>query len=380
MFRQFVADPSTSIGTGIRVDPARAATLSQLHPLQLSALLELAWDTRIYVAGSRLGGPDRRSDKPGLASPFVQGGPALTAAVGTTSFIGRPPSTTRWHHLIYAYLIENTRVLDVFRRVLSEYRHGEKLGATLPPAEFWLRITEELFFRYASPFTINSITSDIRPDAGATRRNAYHRMFGSELAHGAPNGGPYPYIKAETANSSFVETLEELLREVWVGISNQGNTSGTNATDDAGLLELVRQLEAMLLTRRQNGLLAREEFWAVATLSWFHLAVDYNSPIVASLRCEGGNETERLEKIAERVGLEPHKKSFHLFGLAEALSRFLTLVETGIFTAGGSGSVRALYSPPGSPLEETMRLIVTYWSEATGKNLKKKVQPVVAGG
>ena len=40
-----------------------------------------------------------------------------------------------------------------------------------------------------------------------------------DLNHGSDDGKPYPYIKAEAANSEFVATFEEFLREVWVGIT-----------------------------------------------------------------------------------------------------------------------------------------------------------------
>ena len=36
-----------------------------------------------------------------------------------------------WDHLIYAYMVENTRVYEIFRRVLEEYAYGERLG--VPP-------------------------------------------------------------------------------------------------------------------------------------------------------------------------------------------------------------------------------------------------------
>ena len=32
-----------------------------------------------------------------------------------------------WHHLIYAYIIEQTRAYEIFERVLFEFLHGEVL-------------------------------------------------------------------------------------------------------------------------------------------------------------------------------------------------------------------------------------------------------------
>ena len=105
--------------------------------------------------------------------------------------------TVLWDHLIYAYMIENTRIYEIFRRVLYEFLYGEKLGVPLPDAQDWLRNTEELFYRDPPPFFITTITSDIRADLRASRRNAYQRMFGMDLNHGTDDGQPYPFVRAE---------------------------------------------------------------------------------------------------------------------------------------------------------------------------------------
>jgi hypothetical protein len=159
----------------------------------------------------------------------------------------------RWDHLIYAYLIENTRIYEIFRRVIYEYRHGERLGVPLAGSQHWLRNTEELFFRDPAPFSIYSVVSYVRPDQGATRRNAYCRMFGMDLNHGIDDNKSYPYIKLDKCNNEFCSTFEEFLREVWVAISNARNETGTNPKDDAAIALLARRLHDMLRTRRTNG-------------------------------------------------------------------------------------------------------------------------------
>ena len=55
---------------------------------------------------------------------------------------------------------------------------------------------------------INDLASHIRPTR-AIRRNAYQRMFSMDLNHGGDDGKPYPYVRAEAANTEFVSTLEE---------------------------------------------------------------------------------------------------------------------------------------------------------------------------
>ncbi len=139
-------------------------------------------------------------------------------------------------------MIENTRIYEIFRRVVHEFLHGEKLGVPgSAESQRWLRTTEELFYRDPPPFFITAITGYTRPDIHATRRNAYQRMFGMDLNHGTDDNKPYPYVKAEAANSEFVSTFEEFLREVWVGMENVNNTSGANPTDDAKIADLAEE-------------------------------------------------------------------------------------------------------------------------------------------
>ncbi len=278
---------------------------------------------------------------------------------------------TLWDHLIYAYMVENTRVYEIFRRVVHEFLHGEKLGApTSPDTQAWLRATEELFFRDPPPFSITNVASYIRSDLRASRRNAYQRMFGMELNHGADNNSPYPYVRADAANNEFVSTFEELLREVWVGFTNRTTTSGANPTDDAKIAELATKLRDMLITRRLGGNLSREEFFFVATMSWFHLTVENNLDIVRDLRAEAANEEQRLFKVAQMVGLPAHGLSRSYFQIAQPMSDVLTLIETGALNT--PAAVRAFYDPTVSPLSGVMNTIVMHWSLITGRDMKAR--------
>jgi len=291
---------------------------------------------------------------------------AMTGVLGTVTRLG-----TLWDHLIYAYMVENTRAYEIFRRVVHEFLHGEKLGAPgSADTQLWLRSTEELFFRDPPPFSITNVSSHIRADLRASRRNAYQRMFGMELNHGAENNSPYPYVRAEAANNEFVSTFEELLREVWVGFTNRSTTSGANPTDDAKIFELTTKLRDMLITRRQSGNLSREEFFFVAMMSWFHLAVDSDLEIIRDLRAQGANEEQRLFKVAQMVGLPAHGLSRSYFQIAQPMSDVLTLIETGALNS--PAAVRAFYDPAVSPLSGVMNTIVMHWSLITGRDMKAR--------
>ena len=183
-----------------------------------------------------------------------------------------------WDHLIYAYMIENTRIFEIFDRVLREYEAGERFETPDPDTALWLRSTEALFYRDLGSGSIGSITSSLRGDVRATFRNAHYRLLGLDLNHGLDGNRPYQYNKAIAANRDFVQTFEAFAREVWRGAINASNFSGTNETDDATIADHARRLRDMLNVRRQNGNLLREEFWAVVSMAWFHLAVARTPP------------------------------------------------------------------------------------------------------
>lgn len=361
MFRQLAfTNLPPNLQTQDRENAANA--LMSRHPFELAAQLEDAWNKRSLTSpradlDSLLGSPHNRSNVAGFPNA------ALFPAPRTAD------TAVRWDHLIYAYMIENTRIFEVFRRVLHELLHGEKLGTPNADATAWLRTTEELFYNDVAPYRITNITSQIRADLRATRRNAYQRMFGMDLNHGADDGKPYTYIKAEAANSEFVATFEELLREVWIGMTLVNASSSPNSTDNAKIHELIRKLFNMLRSRRQNGNLSREEFAAVSAMSWFHLTVEFDSAIVKSLRAEASGTEQRLFKIAERVGLPAHGLSKNFFDVADALSRILIQIEAGDFQ--NVGAVPGLFTPPGGP-ESDMRTIITHWTAITGRDVKAR--------
>ncbi|MDH3337085.1 MAG: hypothetical protein OEM76_04590 [Gammaproteobacteria bacterium] len=186
-----------------------------------------------------------------------------------------------------------------------------------------------------------------------------------DLNHGTDANKPYPYTKPKASNKDFVATLEELLRQVWIAIVNDGTTTG-DPTDEAEIEHLARRLRVMLTNRRLEGTLTREEFAAVHTMDWLRLAVTSNSDVVTDLRATAASESERLKKIAERVGLPSHGKSDDYIELAYPMSTLLQLIEDGTL------SNRADFLGF-APIDN----IINHWSRATGKVLKKMPRPVV---
>ncbi len=350
---------------------ARATALFAVHPSELAALLELAWNNgRDLGLGAILGRPDHRSDVNGVHPPWLN---ALFSFNPPTAPVAARlrDSKVRWDHLIYAYMIENTRIYEIFRRVVSEFLHGEKLGVPLSAgSQNWLRATEDLFYKDPPPFSIIGVASHIRRDLRASRQNAYQRMFSMNLNHGTEDNKPYPYTKADVANIEFVTTFEEFLREVWIGMVNFAVVTGPRPIDKEKIANLATKLHDMLTSRRISGNLSREEFFFVSMMSWFHLTVEFDVPIIIDLKAPaaGAGPEQRLFKIAQLVGLPAHGLSHSYFDIASPLSVVLTAIETGQFNSAANATL--LYEPIASSLEPEMRTIINHWSIITGRDVK----------
>lgn len=331
--------------------------LTQQRPLQLVDFLETYWQR---CASSGFGVPA----DPAMARTSPLDPPTLPA----------PPAPAPVHHIAYALCLENTRIVDIMRQVVAEYRFGERLPPASAATHRWLQATEEVFFANVVPFSVRSLASSLRPDAGAVRRNAYYRLLGMDLNHGTEDGRPYEFRKPDVSNRDFALAFESLLGEVWKGYANRNNFVAENSSDDNAIDELVRRLREMLNARRQFGNLAREEFDAAATLSWFFLTVAYDTAIVKDLDATAFGVADRLRLIGQRVGMAPHARADSYFQLAAPMSAVLRAIERDAVTAAGGAP--SLYQGLYQPL---MLQIITHWSIATGRDLKSRTTVPNAG-
>jgi hypothetical protein len=346
--------------------PANANALLSAHPYVLSRAMERAWIE--HQLGAVAPPPPSAGMPVGV---FINegNGAAIDGLPLALPIIGLP-FTAPWDHLIYAYFVENTRAFEIFKRLVREFAVGERLKAPpngADPAMVWIRTAEDLWMRDNSSFPIANVVSQIRPDFGAVRRNAYFRMFGIDLNHGTDDGRPYTYEKPEIANRDFIRVFESLLGSVWVARVNRANAVGTNPTDPAEIARMCGLLQELLTLRKQGGQLRREEFVIVSMMSWFHLALSFDSPIVRLLNANAATEGERLIRLGERVGVSAHPRVREFLRLAQDMSALLKLIESGLLS--NAATVPWLYAA-WSPVALIMDRIVNDWGIVTGRDLK----------
>lgn len=349
---------------------AAAASVLSADPLDLAMAMEQAWDA------AQLWGPATTVD--GLRRSLWQQG----AFAGALSTDPPPANFPIWDHLAYAFALENTRAVQVARKVVTAYRTGESLGIPSVFTQRWLDATESLLYGGSGLLRPWTATSEIRPSGEEIRRNLYWRVLGMDLAFGDEDNAPVRYVKASTANTSFVALFEELLHEIWQSITNTRNVAGTNTADDDRIFRLSQQLTFVLRARRQNQYLAREELVAVTALGWVELTLSTNTPVVIDLKAQATSASDRLRIIGERVGLAPHSRSGSFFAMASDLSVLLRAIEANYVTGPDRAWLYYADQPP-EPLPQGARLltsharrIITEWSAATGRDLKQRSSDV----
>ena len=121
------------------------------------------------------GVPDSWSTPLSLPQPAAAAArlPSAQTLADPSPTAGRTPLI--WDHLIYAYMIENTRIYEIFRRVVAGV---PPRGEARRPGRARERGTgcatrRSSSSRTPAPFSRGAVTSHAPSDFDATRRNAY---------------------------------------------------------------------------------------------------------------------------------------------------------------------------------------------------------------
>lgn len=386
MFLQLVTPPPP----GPTLVQQNVDSLFIYHPLQISAIVETVWRNRYNAASTpfvpwpqvfsdallapdytqgwtfpNTGFPQPIPQAAGLIPSFVA--PADQPGISLTS--GGQVRPTNWDHIIYAYTIENTRIFDVFAKVLETYIFSERLETPSPASQQFWRNTEYLIYGDGLPTMLWTPTSRLRRDEIASRLTTYYRMIGADLSHAHELAAKHPYEKPAAANRDFIPTFEAFAREVWRGIANARNTSGQNDTDPAVIATLARRIFDMMASRQQSANLVRDIYRAVTINAWLHLAVMYDSPAVVDLKATASSPEQRLAKMAERVDMTINPSSKMLFDLAQPFSILMQQIETGAYNTPQGARLLYTLQPP-NVVEPNVEVVIDQYSLATGRDLK----------
>lgn len=296
-------------------------------------------------------------------------------------------SLQRWDHLAYSYVLENTRAVQIMKRVVRAFRSGEAIGIPSRETLRWLDTSEALLFGAGNPFAGWLSTSPFTADGETERRIAYWRLLGLDLAFGTEENRPPVFDKATAANANFVTLFEELLFEVWQAITNVRNLVGVNNADDDRIFRLAEALTYILRARRQGDLhgsvLAREELAAATVLGWIDLTLSADTPVVVDAGAQATNSANRLANLGAKVGLPAHSKSSSLFSMAAEISAILRVIESGVIINPTFAWVlyrETSISPGVQAFGAEARRVITEWAAATGKDLKTRAKPVETSG
>jgi len=319
------------------------------------------------------------------ANPFLS--PSGINNGGPFEWSGRPNELfcppLLWHHLAYAYVLESTGIVEIFAEVVRRLVVGETMGVLRADSIAWLRATEQLFFQASPTFSVANVLSDVRPYDRVNRRNAYWRMFGMDLAHPVPplwaGSGPLTDWKNQTGpvNQDFRQKWSELLRQIWIGVENRDNETGSNPTDASYIALLARAIKDVIGNRRRSGALAREEFAYVTMLNWFHLTVDSDNTLIEDLQATASSPADRLGALGQKVGITPALRSRELFDLAEPMSTLLRGIELGLFDTEATA---ATLFTDGSNIFRDVLEVINNWQSATGERVKDRPGSALPAG
>jgi hypothetical protein len=301
------------------------------------------------------------------------------------------------YSLMYSYMLENTQLVDIFKSLIQKYSRTEDLGGNNSNVDnqivfHWLKNADKLFFE-------NELSDEtafrnlIRPNSEATRRNAYWRMFGIELAFSTdqPVEG---YDEGKESNLQFIFLFESFLSEIWAAYLNAHNFNGPGSMDVTAINDLATRMRELLSSRRDDSFddhtfygtlnISQEEFSAVLLTAWFNFVVSYNSPVVEFLGCQADTSWERLTKMGNKVGIAVHSECRELFELSEPMNIILNSIEAGD-TFTDRDWVQNMVAAPKSDSQPSIHsyfmnnvfTIINNWEKATGHKIKNPEAPRV---
>jgi hypothetical protein len=275
-----------------------------------------------------------------------------------------------WDHLIYAYMIESTRVCEIFRKLSALY----KSGAQLPPPsiasrQFWF-MADSVILSPPQAICVWTGASRTPEEEEASRHALYRNTFAREFS-GADENRRAGFAQSSTPD--FFAKFEAFLGEAWRGIVQARSPQAQRDTNHQKLASLAMDLSNQLVTMRERTSLTLEEFRAVAIASMLHVVVSVNSQVVNDLGANAVSSAERLALMGKKCGIAPSPRAPALFEISRPLSVILRALESGAFN--DVPGARFLCS--NGNLQDLFETAIGLYNEAVGKDLTARKTDVV---
>jgi hypothetical protein len=348
------------------VAKGKTADLLRAHPLEIAALVENRWRERAGEVG---------------ASPEFAWPESTIQQVLIRDFDKRliTPAELKqaelWPHLIYAYLIENTGIFEIFQKLSELYR----LDSRLPPLKndsrrFWFMV-DSLIFSAPPPMTVLSAGALRGSDEQLERQALYRKVLNLELSNSKENAQHYQSRTPGTPTGDLISNIGAFLHETWRGIVQA--RPGSIGSKDVNYQKIVSSANAIrnqLSTQRERSDLSLAEFRAAGIMSLLEVAVSDNTAVVEDLNAMSSSAAERLRLIGKQCGIAPNPRAAALFEIAPHFSVLLRFIETDVFK--DAGSVETLCKE--RILIDRVEPVISLYREALGNELTASGTELVA--
>ena len=256
-------------------------------------------------------------------------------------------------HLIYAYFVESTGIVEVFRALFDSYLKSDEF--------LKLNRRDDLLLIELLKDTIREVyaksASTIAPDPAQLRLAAYWRLFGYEIQM-KPN-----FPKTANYNADFNKNFEDAMYEIFQGILDQ-NQQILKLGNPAAVAELLNNLRRQLVNRTYNEIEDVAESSALLMARLLGL-LDNNRLIVERLGIRADTRERRLLELGEKLRVPVAKQTPYVFIFAQRMETFLKRVEDAVWTRANA---EQLYTNPAEV--QFFREIAIAWYQVTGKDFQ----------
>jgi hypothetical protein len=227
----------------------------------------------------------------------------------------KPEEELKRNNLIYAYFLESTGLVEVFRKLFTSFLTSDDvLKLNRQDDSDLIETLKEIM-----NLTFAKSASSITPDLEELRLNAYWRLFGYTIK------GKENFPRARGYNAEFNKTFESIMVNIFQLILDRGITIEKMGNPNALATDLD-SLQKQLNTRTYNTIedisqQYAEVFYALVLL------LGNNKLMNERLNVRSEDPARRLIELGQNFKVAVAKETSYLFLLASRMNIFLRKIE-----------------------------------------------------